>query len=342
MPRLDHLTEAQRQAIAGRVPRGLAAALDAGAPLLRELVEARALIRHAEPAMFMHRQVRAGRASVGLMACLDGAAFESGAARPHRGFHSERVEVWRDRIERLETHADPLVIGFDATEEILDLFEREMNDRPLFHVVADDGATHTLWLGTRADSLVRAFAGVREALLLEGHHRAAGAAAGREAMALLVPLRDVTIRASVALMPADAVGPLARMAEEPVQSDAMAPRAGHAWVCLPGAPDGGVVWKSLQVPAAFAAAVAEVESWAGGGRCRWQPGLGIDRAAIEASMRAGDAGTAVLLADPSIEEVRALGAEGALLPAGCTWCDPAFRSGLCMAEPCETATTMRE
>lgn len=339
-PRLDHLSEAQRQAIAGRAPRGLAAALDAGATLVRELVESRALIRHGEPAMFMHRQVREGRTGVGLLACLDLVAFQSGAARAHRRAHHERAREWRDRLQRLQAHADPVVVGFDATDEMLDLFEREMNDRPLFHVVADDGATHTLWLGTRAEALAQLFTGVREAILLEGHHRAMGADDAEEALVLLVPLRDVTVRASVAMLPASAVEGILRTGQALPASETGSPTAGQAWACAPDAGNGGVTWKSLRVPESFAEAVTAIEGWSSAGACQWRPGISMDRSAIEALVRKGEAGVAVVMADPAIEALRALGAAGALLPPGSTWCDPAFRSGLCMAEMRAPAPTM--
>lgn len=342
-PRLDHLGDEARAEHAARAPRGLASMLEAGAPFLQELVDSRALIRHAEPLLFMHRQVRAGRVSVALLACVDPRSFASGAVRGHRRAHAGRVEAWRRASRSLQLHADPVVMGFDATPAILELFEREMNDRPLFHVVADDGATHTLWAGSRMAAMVEAFASVREALLLEGHHRAHAADAAEPRLSMLVPFDHVTLRASVASLPVgcDSVARIAAAGKE-IPRDAIAARGpGQAAVCVPGAGGAGVRWFACAVPHAFDAAVAEVETWAGAGSsCVWRPGDPVDAEAIERRVHEGAA--AVWLPDPAIGDVRSLAAAGALLPASSTWCEPRFRSGLCMADPREAATTIRE
>jgi uncharacterized protein (DUF1015 family) len=338
MARLDHQSEPDRRQHAERAPKGLAALLEKGEPLVRELLEARALIRHAEPAMFMHRQVRAGRTSVALVACVEGGVFESRAVRPHRHAHDGRSEAWRRHTAHVGAHADPAIVGFDATPEITDLFEREMNDRPLFHVVADDGATHTLWLGTRAEALVQAFSGVREGLLLEGHHRASATTVGGDTLAMLVPMEHVSGRASVAFVGVERAAAFLAASKAVREADpteaAAAP--GHALVCAADAH--GTAWFSCRVPERFEEAVHQIESWAG--IARWKPGSSMDRDAIEAQVRAGAAGCVVRLTDPELSELQGLSAQGRLLPAASTWFEPRFRSGLCMAELHRSATTI--
>ncbi len=338
MARLDHQSEPDRRQHAERAPKGLAALLEKGEPLVRELLEARALIRHAEPAMFMHRQVRAGRTSVALVACVEGGVFESRAVRPHRHAHDERSAAWRRHTAHVGAHADPAIVGFDATPEITDLFEREMNDRPLFHVVADDGATHTLWLGTRAETLMRAFSGVREGLLLEGHHRASATATGGDALAMLVPMEHVAGRASVVFVSAERTAAFLAASRAVREADPtrVAPAPGHALVCCADAQ--GVAWHSCRVPESFEQAAHQIESWAG--VACWKPGSSMDRDAIEAQVRAGTAGCVIRLADPELSELRGLSEQGRLLPVASTWFEPRFRSGLCMAELPPVATTI--
>lgn len=338
MARLDHQSDPDRRQHAERAPKGLAALLERGEPLVRELLEARALIRHAEPAMFMHRQVRAGRTSVALIACVEGGVFESRAVRPHRRAHADRSVAWQRHMAHVGAHADPAIVGFDATPEITDLFEREMNDRPLFHVVADDGATHTLWLGTRAEALMRAFSGVREGLLLEGHHRAPANAADGDALAMLVPMEHVSGRASVAFVGVERAAAFLAASKAVRQADplASAPAPGHALVCTADAE--GVAWHACKVPERFEQAAHQIESWAG--VACWKPGSSMDRDAIEAQVRAGAAGCVIQLADPELSELRVLSEQGRLLPAASTWFEPRFRSGLCMAELPRIATTI--
>lgn len=340
MDRLDYHSEPDRRLHAERAPRSLAAVLERGATLVQELIEARALIRHAEPAMFLHRQVRAGRTSMALVACVEGGVFDAHVVRPHRRAHADRSAWWQRHTAHVGAQADPAIVGFDATPEIVDLFEREMNDRPLFHVVAEDGATHTLWLGTRAEALTRAFGKVREGMLLEGHHRAAPHAAGGDTLAMLVPMEHVAGRASIAFIGADRAAAL-RTASKAVRVGdvtGVAPAPGRALACVADPAGGGVSWLACAVSERFEQAVHEVETWAGG--AHWKPGASADLGAIEAQVRGGAAGCMMLVADPELSELRRIVSQGTLLPAGSTWFEPRFRSGLCMAELQRAATTI--
>jgi len=342
MARLDHLSEVDRRLHAERTPRGLAALLERGAPMVQELIEARALIRHAEPAMFMHRQVHAGRTSVALVACVEGGVFESRVVRPHRRAHADRSAAWQRHAAHVGAHVDPAVVGFDATPGIMDLFEREMNDRPLFHVVADDGATHTLWLGTRSEALSSAFSQVGQGLLLEGHHRAAVRGGSGETLAMLVPMEQVGGRASIALVASDRVDAFLAASKAIRVADVAgaSPVAGRSLVCAADPKGGGVAWFLCEVSERFEQAVHQIESWAG--VASWKPGASMDPGSIEAQVRGGAAGCVIRVADPELSELRGLSERGGLLPAASTWFEPRFRSGLCMAELQRAATTLSE
>jgi hypothetical protein len=340
MGRLDHHSDPDRRRHAERAPRSLAAVLERGAPLVQELIESRALVRHAQPAMFMHRQVHAGRTSVALVACLEGGVLDARVVRPHRRMHADRGAMWALHAAHVGAHVDPSVVGFDATPEITDLFEREMNDRPLFHVVDEDGATHTLWLGTRMEELTRAFGQVREGLLLEGHHRASVRGMGEDVLAMLVPMEQVVGRASVVRIgPGHAEALLAaRRGVRAVEGAAAVPAPGRALACVANPGCGGVSWLSFEVPARFDEAAHQLDAWIGG--AGWQPGASVANAAIEAQVRAGESGCVIRIADPEVMHLRALAEQGSLLPAASTWFLPRFRSGLCMAEPQRDATTI--
>ena len=275
-----------------------------------------------------------------LLACMEGEVLESRAVRPHRHTHADRAASWRRQTSCVGAHADPAVVGFNMTPEIMDLLEREMNDRPLFHVLAGDRATHTLWLGTRMEELARAFQQVREGLLLEGHHRAAARGTGDDMLAMLVPMEHVVGRASIACIGAGRAEALLSAAGAVRVADAAvaAPTAGRALACMADPGGRGVSWISFKVPERFEEAAHQVEAWAGG--ASWKPGSTVDREAIEARIRVGQAGCVILLADPDPSEWQGLSAHGRLLPEASTWFEPRFRSGLCMAELERAVTTI--
>jgi len=339
VPRLDHLDEASRAAIEAKLPRSVAAVVgQGGAALLSELETAKALLRHAEPTCYMHRQVRGTQRGVGLVACVQMEAFRRGGVRAHREACGMRAGAWREQVLRLGgAQVDPVILGFEPTPTTEDLFEREINERPLFHVVADDGATHTFWSGTRAAALQEAFAAVGHAYLLEGHHRAA-AEVGETVSALLLPLSQVVARWSVRWLDGEAGARISAWlgAHGTPESCPGAPPEG--WVDACTLEHGMPRWRRLALPASaggsLRAATADARLDAllleAAGHAGTRRAGEDDPARVEAMV--GKAGTAAfLLPAPVIGEITRLADAGERLPVGSTWFLPRVRSGLWIA-----------
>jgi hypothetical protein len=333
VPRLDHLADPDLRSIASRLPRSLAAVLgDGGCDLLEELEQAKALLRHAAPTFYMHRHVNGPVRAAGLVACLPIDAFAQGRVRSHRAACDRRGAAWRAQVDRLGAQVDPVIVAFEPTEEIRDLFEREMNERPLFHVVADDGATHTLWSGTRAPALQRAFAAVSHAYLLEGHHRVAASASGWVS-ALLLPMSEVHARWSARTLSGEAgVRASAWLAQRGERVEpAGAPPEGFVDACIAEA--GGVRWVRVALPTGASHHDARLDHLlvaCAGETGRRLPGEHrADR--LGAAMGELGASVALLLPPPPMEEIRRLADAGERLPVGSTWFEPRVRSGLWIA-----------
>ena len=334
--RLDHLPPDRWIELAERVPRSVAGLMHGGdaAAVLEECRQSRAMIEEPGPAMYMHRQVKGGRRVAGVVALLESRAMTDGSVRPMRESCPDRTRAWRMAQAVAGAQLDPVIVGVRMTEAIQDLLEREMNDRPLFHVLGDDGATHTLWRGCRASELAEAFQDVG-GYVLEGHARANHVAPDGTLMALLVPLDAVVPHWSVLSAEGDTAQRLAAWLSEhgsPVQEPGEPP-AGWMDACLE---DGRWFRCALPAPRRAASAIdmtdlgrakAMVATVAGpdaAGEIRLRPGDGQPGCVQRLAQR----GAAMLLAKPSIAELSALADQGALLPAGSTWFEPRIRSGL--------------
>ena len=79
--------------------------------------------------------------------------------------------------------------GHDAIDAII---AEEMNKRPMFHFVAEDGVTHTGWRVECEDELLRACSSIDLAYVADGHHRSASAARAAVALAERNPEHDGT------------------------------------------------------------------------------------------------------------------------------------------------------
>jgi uncharacterized protein (DUF1015 family) len=340
IPRLDHLDHRQRLDLAARNPASVLS-LSEGAPgLIERLLETRGLLRHASETIYVHRHVHAGRASTAVIALMDGSAFGSGVVRAHRRADHARVERARGEAARLGVQTDSVIVGFETDQRIAELMEREMNDRPLFHVVADDGATHTLWAGARAHEVVDAFARVPRAMVLEGHHRAL--VHDVHALVALVPLHEARAHMSATLLPpatVRAVEAWCRAAGERVAGP-VEPVAGVAAACVVDAEGGASAWHQVRVPDSIEARIALVaDAITHDAPVVWRPGPGgADE--VERLLHAAGGGAVVLWPDPPMRSLLDGAHGGRLLPQGSTWFEPRLRSGLWMAETGLGATTI--
>jgi uncharacterized protein (DUF1015 family) len=135
------------------------------------------LIRDSQPSVFLYRQVMNHRAQVGLVCCCHVDDYVSDVIRKHEKTRKDKEDDRTRHVLELNAHAEPVFLAYRDAPAITDLMEADMNDRPLFHFVARDGVTHTIWPARIAQAYVEAFArDVPVAYIADGHHRSASAA----------------------------------------------------------------------------------------------------------------------------------------------------------------------
>jgi len=174
------------------------------------------LARDPEPALYVYRLERRGRAQTGVVGCCAVDEYDAGAIRRHEHTRPDKV---RDRARHalaLAAHAGPVFIAYRARAEIDRRVAAAAGAAPLYDFTAADGVRHAVWrlAGAAADGLAAAFAAVPALYIADGHHRAAAysraraawsAAAGRAPgaagraevdhfLAALFPAGELTIR----------------------------------------------------------------------------------------------------------------------------------------------------
>ena len=346
LERMEHLSADQILETAGRLPLSLAALVQAamageGAAKLASLRADKALLQESEPTVYMHRQVKGGRKHCGLVAGVRADAFTNGVIRAHRHVRGEDAAQWRLLTERCAAQVDSVILGFETNEVITDLFEREVNDRPLFHVVAGDGATHTLWSGRRAADLAMAFAEVRSAYVLEGHHRLQNLQPNDPVLCMLLPLNEVFARWSPRLVrpSADAAWHAWLQSNAELVAEPGMPAAGFADACV--LRDGAPAWMRFRLPPPPLGATLADATDSGRLDALLRTVLGVDALAatanrpgedrvmqLQALLEGGAWGSVIVLSHPPVRELTLLADAGERLPAGSTWFEPRVRSGL--------------
>jgi uncharacterized protein (DUF1015 family) len=105
--------------------------------------------------------------------------YERNVIKKHEKTRKDKEDDRTRHVLELSANAEPVFLAYRDDAAITDLVEVDVNDRPLFHFIARDGVTHTVWTVHDADLYVKAFSqhpGVACAYIADGHHRSASAA----------------------------------------------------------------------------------------------------------------------------------------------------------------------
>jgi uncharacterized protein (DUF1015 family) len=136
------------------------------------------LVRDHQPRLFLYRQVMNHRSQIGLVCCCHVDDYASDIIKKHEKTRKDKEDDRTRHVLELNAHAEPVFLAYRDQERIDQLVEIDTNSRPLFHFVAKDGVTHTIWPASNPQAYVEAFMkspGVPLAYIADGHHRTASA-----------------------------------------------------------------------------------------------------------------------------------------------------------------------
>ena len=320
------------------------------------------LVRDADPALFVYREVMGARAQIGVVGCVSVADYERDVIRKHERTRPDKEDDRTRHILTLEAHAEPVLVAYRGSEEVDRLVAAAVKAPALYDLTTADGVRHTVWRAPDAAALVDAFARVPCAYVADGHHRSAAArraAAERRGRdprgvdaehewfpAALCPADQLAIlpyhrlvRDLGGLTAAEVLARLGRVGRLSPAAEAAPPRAGsfgiyleRRWHLLELAPDSVDRADPLR----------SLDGWLLGERVLG-PVLGIadqgtdarldfvggirGTQALEARVDAGEAALAVSMFPTSMEQLMAVADAGAIMPPKSTWFEPKLLSG---------------
>lgn len=134
------------------------------------------LVRDLEPHLYLYRQVMHHRSQIGLVCCCHIDDYANDVIKKHEKTRKDKEDDRTRHVLTLNANAEPVFLTYCDRPDINELVEADVNDRPLFHFVARDGVTHTVWPVHKAELYIEAFKSVPCAYIADGHHRSASAA----------------------------------------------------------------------------------------------------------------------------------------------------------------------
>ena len=146
------------------------------------LLESGALIQDKKPSLYLYRQCVGEHHQVGLVACCHINDYKNNRIKKHEKTRKAKEDDRTKHVLSINANSGPVFLAYRGNPGIDKIIVEEMNKRPMFHFVADDGVTHTGWRVECEDELLKAFESIGVAYIADGHHRSESAA--RAAMEL--------------------------------------------------------------------------------------------------------------------------------------------------------------
>jgi uncharacterized protein (DUF1015 family) len=331
---------------------------------LDRLVAEGALRHDDRPALYLYREVMAGRAQTGVVGGVHVDDYEANVIRKHETTRPDKEDDRTRHLLALEAHAEPVLLLYRGRPEIDRLVAAAMAPPPLHDFATADGVTHTVWRLDDPAPYQRAFDGVARAYVADGHHRSASAwraareLRGRNAVhsgaaeynwfpAVLVPADQLRILAYNRVVtdlagraPADVLAELGRVGRLAVTDDPVPPRPatfclylGGRWHRLELAEDS--IDRADPIRALDVSLLQErvlgpvlgITDQRTDKRIDFVGGIrGTD--ALAARVDSGEAALAISLHPTTVEQLMAASDAGHIMPPKSTWFEPKLLSGL--------------
>ncbi len=140
------------------------------------------LLKDAEPALYVYRQIMGDHTQTGVVGCCAVDEYDSDVIKKHEKTRPDKEDDRTRHVLSLSAHAGPVFLTYRGTFRIDELVGDIVDGQsPLYDLTADDGVQHTVWKVSDAGPLTAAFADVPALYVADGHHRSASASRARAA-----------------------------------------------------------------------------------------------------------------------------------------------------------------
>ncbi|MCZ6726843.1 MAG: DUF1015 family protein [Acidobacteria bacterium] len=149
---------------------------------LERLVEQGSLVRDAEKALYLYRQIMGDHAQIGVVGCASVDEYDQDLIKKHEKTRPDKEDDRTRHVLTLCAHAGPVFLTYRGTARIDAVIDSVTStEAPLYDFVAVDGVAHTVWRVPDSVELEKAFQEVPALYVADGHHRAASASRARAA-----------------------------------------------------------------------------------------------------------------------------------------------------------------
>ncbi|MDP7005295.1 MAG: DUF1015 family protein [Phycisphaerales bacterium] len=138
------------------------------------------LIKDKTRSIYLYRQIMGSHHQVGLVACCHVDDYNNNLIKKHEKTRQVKEDDRTNHVLGINANSGPVFLTYKDQEEIDSIVKDEINKRPMFHFVSEDGITHTGWRIENNEKLLTACKNIDIAYVADGHHRSASAARAAE------------------------------------------------------------------------------------------------------------------------------------------------------------------
>ena len=148
----------------------------------RELLDSRiadgTFITDTDKAYYVYELTMNGRTQTGIAACASIDDYNNNIIKKHENTRADKEQDRINYVDRCSAQTGPIFLAYRADEVIRNEVVKAKETKPLYSFTSPDGIRHQVYKISNAQSvenIEKAFAGIDDIYIADGHHRAASA-----------------------------------------------------------------------------------------------------------------------------------------------------------------------
>lgn len=148
----------------------------------RELLDSRiadgTFITDTDKAYYVYELTMNGRTQTGIAACASIDDYNNNIIKKHENTRADKEQDRINHVDRCSAQTGPIFLAYRADEVIRNEVAKAKETKPLYSFASPDGIRHQVYKISNAQSvenIEKAFAGIDDIYIADGHHRAASA-----------------------------------------------------------------------------------------------------------------------------------------------------------------------
>ena len=148
----------------------------------RELLDSRiadgTFITDTDKAYYVYELTMNGRTQTGIAACASIDDYNNNIIKKHENTRADKEQDRINHVDRCSAQTGPIFLAYRADEVIRNEVAKAKETKPLYSFTSPDGIRHQEYKISNAQSvenIEKAFAGIDDIYIADGHHRAASA-----------------------------------------------------------------------------------------------------------------------------------------------------------------------